>query len=380
MTENNNRRFEGEWVKLEDVLTEYKEINAEGKYRPVAIGRYGIRFREDIYTKELAKDYSKNKVICRNTLTVGMGSKQIDIGILTSGECYSVSPAYHTYKINGIDCDYLRYCLEARNADMFKRYAKRGSRQGKTIDLKRWLTYKIPLPDSEDQLDAVRHLNLINGQIEYSNKDLDGFDDLVKSRFTEMFEMMPVSRQSLESCCTFIDYRGKTPPKTSSGIPLITAKNVRKGHFSKEPQEFISEDDYEAWMTRGFPDNGDVLFTTEAPLGNVCRIPEEPTKFALAQRIVAIQPYEELLNKCYVSHALQSSEFQRQVQRNSSGTTAKGIRVKLLKQLLIPVPPLSLQQEFADFVAQVDKLRFDVQQQIEKLETLKQSLMQEYFG
>ena len=186
-------------MKLGDVLTEYKEINAEGKYRPIAIGRYGIRFREDIYTKELAKDYSKNKVIRRNTLTVGMGSKQIDIGILTSDECYSVSPAYHTYKINGIDCDYLRYCLEARNADMFKRYAKRGSRQGKTIDLKRWLTYRIPLRDSEDQLDAVRHLNLIDGQIEYSNKVLDGFDDLVKSRFDvqQQIEKLETLKQSL---------------------------------------------------------------------------------------------------------------------------------------------------------------------------------------
>jgi type I restriction enzyme S subunit len=85
----------------------------------VAVGRYGIRTRESIYSKELAKDYSKNKVIGKNTLTVGMGSVQIDIGILTDDVKYSVSPAYHTYTITGINPDYLRY-----SANIVERLAK----------------------------------------------------------------------------------------------------------------------------------------------------------------------------------------------------------------------------------------------------------------
>ena len=68
-------------VKLGEILSEYKEKNTDNKYKPVAVGRYGIRTRESIYSKELAKDYSKNKVIYKDTLTVGMGSTQIDIGI-----------------------------------------------------------------------------------------------------------------------------------------------------------------------------------------------------------------------------------------------------------------------------------------------------------
>ena len=100
-------------------LTEYSEKNNGNKYRPVAVGRYGIRSRESIYSKDLAKDYSKNKLIHKNTLTVGMGSVQIDIGVLTDAITYSVSPAYHTYRIVGINAAYLRYCLECRNQDMF---------------------------------------------------------------------------------------------------------------------------------------------------------------------------------------------------------------------------------------------------------------------
>ena len=62
----------------------------------------------------------------------------------------------------------------------------------------------------------------------------------------------------------FIDYRGKTPIKTSQGLRLITAKNVKMGFIQKTPEEFVAPDSYDSWMTRGIPNKGDVLFTTEA--------------------------------------------------------------------------------------------------------------------
>ena len=88
----------------------------------------------------------------------------------------------------------------------------------------------------------------------------------------------------------FIDYRGKTPAKTISGRALITAKNVRPGRIDPEPAEYISDRTDHDWMTRGFPRFGDLLITTEAPLGNVAQIEEEP-QFALAQRVIDLQPF-----------------------------------------------------------------------------------------
>jgi len=170
---------------LNTFLTEYKEINEGNKYRPVAVGRYGIRKRESIYSKELAKDYSKNKLIHKNTLTVGMGSSQIDIGILTDEITYSVSPAYHTYKVRGIDATYLRYCLECRNQDMFVRYVKKGSRQGKTIDFKRWLQYEIPAWNDEVQSKIVSNLDYVSSLIERASGQVTLLDSLVKSRFPQ---------------------------------------------------------------------------------------------------------------------------------------------------------------------------------------------------
>ena len=170
-------------IPLSQLLTEYKELNTESLYRPVAVGRYGIRTRESIYKKELSKDYSKNKVIEKDTLTIGMGSKQIDVGILSENNRYSVSPAYHTFRISSVDSDYLRYCLEYRNQDMSERYMIASARQGKTIDFKRWLTYQIPVYDKDAQLDIVYELDTIHETIDKLSESLNSFDELIKSRF-----------------------------------------------------------------------------------------------------------------------------------------------------------------------------------------------------
>ena len=69
--------------------------------------------------------------------------------------------------------------------------------------------------------------------------------------------------QSFENLFLFIDYRGNTPPKTDDGIPLITAKNIRIGYLNREPREYISKATFKTWMTRGFPEIGDLFFTTE---------------------------------------------------------------------------------------------------------------------
>ena len=100
----------------------------------MAVGKYGIRKREDIYSKELSTDYSKNKVIRKDTLIIGMGSTQIDIGILTSDDCYCVSPAYTTYRIRGIDSFYLQEYLIDLNPLLSVCYMITSARQGKAVN------------------------------------------------------------------------------------------------------------------------------------------------------------------------------------------------------------------------------------------------------
>lgn len=124
----------GKQYPLGSFLDEYSEKNVANNLQSVAVGKYGIRKREDIYSKELSADYSKNKVIRKDTLIIGMGSTQIDIGILVEDEKYCVSPAYTTYHISGINSFYLQEYLVELNPLLSVRYMITSARQGKAVN------------------------------------------------------------------------------------------------------------------------------------------------------------------------------------------------------------------------------------------------------
>lgn len=241
---------------------------------------------------------------------------------------------------------------------------------------------EINVPDEETQKKAVENLEKISNIIKHRKQELEKLDELIKARFVELFGeyyMNHINEKQLDEICDFIDYRGKTPEKSESGIPLITAKNVKDNRFSIEPQEFIPEENYDDVMTRGIPRVNDVLFTTEAPLGNVCRIPDVYERFCVGQRLITMQPHTDVINSEYLEHALASAEFQEKMWQKSSGSTVKGIRSKLLVLLTIPVPPIELQNQFAGFAHQVDKSKVAVQKALDEAQLLFDSLMQDYF-
>ena len=235
----------------------------------------------------------------------------------------------------------------------------------------------IPAYSTIEQEQITETISRVDNTIAARRNQLVLLDQLVKSRFIELFADVE-AEDTLQNLCTFIDYRGKTPEKVESGLPFITAKNIRMHHMSFDTLEYISKETYDRVMTRGFPQIGDVVFTTEAPLGNVCRIPFIETEFYIGQRIITMQT--ERLEPAYLEYALSSDEFKRKIAEKSSGSTVTGIRSKLLEQLTIPVPPRALQEQFATFVEQTDKSKLAVQKGLQELEILKKSLMQQYFG
>lgn len=171
----------------------------------------------------------------------------------------------------------------------------------------------------------------------------------------------------------FVDYRGKTPPKTQSGVKLITAKNVRMGFVSEHPREFISEKTYAEVMTRGFPKFGDILFTTEAPLGNVAQLLTDE-RIALAQRVIDLQPFKPLFAE-YLKVCLMTPLIQQAIIERATGMTATGIKASKLKLLPVPIPPLEEQRRIVNKVNQLMALCDELETKLRQAETDSEKLM-----
>lgn len=156
----------------------------------------------------------------------------------------------------------------------------------------------------------------------------------------------------LNQLYNFIDYRGKTPIKSVEGVFLITASNIRRGYMDYTRKEYISSEEYDARKSRGITRKGDLLFTTEAPLGNaaICDLNE----CSCGQRIITFQEYEEnTADPKLFMYFILSPHFQKQLLDNCTGTTAKGIKADKLKHLILPLPPLAEQKRI---VAKIEEL------------------------
>lgn len=198
-------------------------------------------------------------------------------------------------------------------------------------------------------------------------------------RFPEFRSAREWVRKELSSCLEkVIDYRGKAPPKSETGVPLITARNVRFGWLDMSIDEYIEADEYEDWMSKGIPKAGDILFTTEAPLGNVALFPSAG-KFALGQRIITLRTITKKCLPEFLFQSLLGPQMQKEVDFHSTGSTAKGIKSKVFVTISFCYPGIEEQQRIADCLTSLDDLITAAAQELEALKTQKRGLMQQLF-
>lgn len=179
---------------------------------------------------------------------------------------------------------------------------------------------------------------------------------------------------------SIVDYRGKTPKKVNDGVFLVTARNIKDGKIDYSlSQEYVREEDYEEIMHRGKLHIGDVLFTTEAPMGEVANV--DRTDFALAQRVIKFSGVNGKLNNYFLKYWMLNPVFQDQLKSLGTGSTAQGIKASKLGLLRILIPPWSEQTNIVKFLnykcAKLDTLSDNLQKQIEILKAYKHSIITE---
>jgi type I restriction enzyme S subunit len=182
-----------------------------------------------------------------------------------------------------------------------------------------------------------------------------------KTTFTELYK--------------FIDYRGKTPNKSENGFRLYTAKNIKMGFVSNEPVEYLSESDYEAWMTRGFSRPGDIFFVTEGHTMGCTAINDLGSEIALAQRTLTLQPYGNV-NTRFHHYYMMSDSFQKLVDLNATGSAAKGIKAAKFRGLPLPFPSYEEQNEIVRLVDQYFAFADTIEAQVKKAQARVNNLTQ----
>ena len=240
---------------------------------------------------------------------------------------------------------------------------------------------EVPLPSIDTQKRIVSRLGSVEAQIAQAEAQIEQLDSLVKSRFVEMLKRCDFSTiKRLDSFAKrvkvgFVGTVGKYYTD-DSGIPMVRTTNITSTGLDLSELKYVTEE-FDRRNMKSHLCSGDVVIARHGKNGQACvyRGPE-----AQCLNVVVVEPDEAQLTSVCIEHLLNSDYAREQVSSKLVGSTQKVVNTSAVASLLVPTIPLALQQEFAAFVAQVDKLRFETQQQIEKLETLKKSLMQEYFG
>jgi type I restriction enzyme, S subunit len=336
-------------------------------------------------TNPLGIENSSARVLPENTVCL---SRTASVGyVVVMGRPMATSQDFVNWVCSkNLDHNFLKYLFIAEDEDLL-RFASGSVHQ--TIYFPEVKAFHICHPSLSEQQRIVGILDEAFEGIATAKanaeKNLQNARAIFESHLHSVFTQRGLGwvNTTIGEHIRFIDYRGKTPEKTESGLPLITAKNVKMGYLQEMPREFVAPESYKAWMTRGIPKRGDVLFTTEAPLANVAQL-DTDEKVVFAQRIIIMQPEATKLDSTFLKYLLLSQPVQQRIRTKGTGATVQGIKASLLKTIEISFPNSVAEQR--QIVLKLDALSEETkslasiyERKLAALEALKKSLLHQAF-
>ena len=244
------------------------------------------------------------------------------------------------------------------------------------------------LPPLEEQRKIAETLDKVSDLIAKRKQQLEKLDLLVKSKFVEMFGDSKInSKKWLIKKLEDISSVGSSKrvfvdELQNSGIPFYRGTEI--GALAEnekiKPELFITEVHYNTLrQMSGFPQKGDLLMPSICSDGRIWLVNTDENFYFKDGRVLWVHSINEETNGYYLKYLLKE-KFIMDYNSIASGTTFAELKIFALKNLYIMLPPIELQNQFADFVQQTEKTKTIINQSLEKLETLKKALMQEYFG
>ena len=278
---------------------------------------------------------------------------------------------------------YLMHCLIG-NRHTLNQEAHGIAQKG--IYLKQLSSLSIPLPPKSTQLAIVSELDKINELIRLKKEQLKDFDNLAQSLFYEMFGD-PVENEKgwevkkLGEICTDItDGDHMPPPKSESGIPFITISDIDKDTrcLNFENTFYVPEDYYNNLKENRKPQKGDLLYTVTGSYG-IPVIVKTDKKFCFQRHIALLRPNKEILSTIFLCYWVLSDGVKFMADKVATGIAQKTVGLNSIRKFSCILPPLPLQQLFAQRIEQIEREKSEVQKSIQDLETLLASRMQYWF-
>lgn len=255
--------------------------------------------------------------------------------------------------------------------------------------------YKFRLPEKDKQIRAVQVLKQIDNVLEKGKKQTQKMDELIKSRFVEMFgnsannfygyEMEPLKALIEKKIITYHldgNHGGEYPRNeefVENGIPYIGANSIINGEVDFSFAKHLTAEKVNK-LKKGKAKKDDVLFAHNATVGPVAILKTNDPIVVLSTSLTAYRCNKMYLSPQFLKHYMLCDTFVNQYLKDMKQTTRNQVPITKQREYNFVIPPIELQNQFADFATKVEQQKTNVQRSIEKLETLKKSLMQEYFG
>ena len=286
------------------------------------------------------------------------------------------------------DKRFLYYCLSSKTTyEKFKSMAVGGVVNNLNSEMVR--NVLVPVPDRVEQCEIADLLDKLTQIISYRKNEIRLLDTLIKARFVEMFgdpesnsKNWPVYKLS-DLCNVGSSKRIYQEEQTADGIPFWRISDLvnKMDTGSADSGLYISQDKYNELIKNDqVPVAGDILVTSRGTLGR-CYIISDTDKFYFQDGMISwLSKYKTGITPLYIKYLFMTSGLIRQINGMQAGSTVAYLSIGMLKKLNIMLPDLEAQNNFADFVYQVDKSKIVVQKALNETQTLFDSLMQEYFG
>lgn len=241
--------------------------------------------------------------------------------------------------------------------------------------------YPVPIVKVGEQRKIAAVLDKVSDLIVKRRQQLDKLDKLIKARFVEMFGDVPEEEKvtMAEICKIITDGTHQPPQFTNTGIPFLFVSNIITNEIRYDAEKFISEETYAELIKRTPIEIGDILLSTVGSYGHPA-IVKADRRFCFQRHIAYLKPKSNMVKSEYLRGAILSENVQRQIDERVKGIAQKTLNLSEIRKIKLPLPSMDLQEQFAAFVEQTEKTKTAVSKSLEKLETLKKALMQEYFG